>query len=760
MTDLLREFRYAVRSLSRTPGFSLAAILILALGIGANTAIFSLFERVVLAPLPYHDPDRLVVLALYNRTLKFVSYLSYPDFLDWERMSRSFEHIAVFKREGFDLTSPGEPEHVDAMEVSSGFFVTLGDHLALGRDLSPDEDRAGGPPAVIISDRLWRDRFRASPGALGKAIRLNGAGYTVIGILRPGFRFGTEPADVYAALGRDPLYSMYRNDRTVHDIGAIGRLRPGVTRDEAQAEMNAVQDNIDAANPTTEHGLGTYVAPLKEFFIGDVDRTLFLLLGAVALVLLIACANVANLLLARSAARTRDFAIRLSLGASRAQITRHLIVESMLLALTGGTLGLAFSKAGVTLALAVLPGGVPRAGNIGLNASVLLFAFGMSILVALLFSLLPAMKASNTDVYSGLKEGGRNLAGAHHRTQRVLVIVQIAIAFVLLAACSLLFRTIHNLLAVNPGFDPQHVVTFQVGLSSTADTAAKIRTGYQDLLDRVRRIPAVQSADITALVPMGQGANEGPFWTGPHQPGSMAEIPRAIYYPVGPEYFRTMRIPLVRGRLLASTDTIDSELVIVIDTVLARTYFGDRDPVGQIITVPHWGAARNVPFRIAGVVGHVKHYGLGAPVAEKPQIYYCFYQLPNDAVPFFRAEVSLAVRMAAGTAAILPAIRRASTRRAAISPFTTSTRWTNWFPGRWRGSGFPCCFWQPSRDWLWPSRPSALTASSRMERPGAYTRSVSEWRSAPNGAASREWSSGTGFAWPWPVSSSEPALSL
>jgi predicted permease len=652
-----QDVRYASRSLWKTPGFAAAAILTLALGIGANTAVFSVLEGVVLDPLPYGAPDRLTVLAVYNQKLQYATDLSYPDFLDWQRSARSFQEIAAFKPQGFDLASPGAPEHVDGEVVSSTFFSTLGVKLALGRDFSPEEDRTGGMPAVVIGNRLWQERFAGSPAALGKAMTLNGDSYTIVGVLRPGFRFGNQQADVYTLLGRgDPTYL---KDRTIHDILCIARLQPGVSVSQARAEMNVVQQHIDELNPTTERGLGGYVEPLTKLLVGDVSGTLLLLLGAAGLVLLIACANVANLVLARSAGRTREFAVRLAIGASRLQIVRQLITESLILSLLGGALALAVAKWAVQVVLKAAPGGLPRTENIALNLPVLAFAFAVSMMVGIVFGVLPAMRSSKTDVQSGLKEGGRGSTGGHQRTQSVLVTVQIALALVLLTGGSLLFRTIHNLWAVNPGFDARHVMTFQIGLSpSVTNTPSRVRAAYQQLTETVRRIPGVEMADLTALVPLGTGSNEGPFWVGSRQPASMAEIPRAIYYPCGPDYLRTMKIPLLDGRYLTPADNNTSQLVVVIDSLLARTYFPDRDAVGQNITIPHWGAARNVAARIAGVAGHVEHYGLDGSTGEKPQIYYSFYQLPDDAVPVFRGDVNFAIRTPLDAAAVIPAIRK------------------------------------------------------------------------------------------------------
>ncbi len=423
--------------------------------------------------------------------------------------------------------------------------------------------------------------------------------------------------------------------------------------------MNTVQEHIDELNPNTERGQGAYVVPLKQFLVGDIGGTFQLLLGAVGLVLLIACTNVANLLLARSTARTREFAIRMALGASRKRIVRQLVAESLTLSLSGGLLGLAVAKWGVAAVLAAAPGTVPRMENIRVNAPVLLFALGVSILVGLVFGLFPGLRSSKPDLQTALKEGGRISAGGHRRTQNLLVILQVALAVVLLAGGGVLFVTIRQLWGVNPGFDAQHVSTFQVGLSrAVVDTSPKVRTAYRELTGRIRRIPGVESADLTALVPLSRGSNEGPFWVGPHQPASMPEIPRAIYYPTGPDYVRTMGIPLLSGRLLSPADNLDSQVVLV-DSLLALRFFPGKSPVGKALTIPHWGAAHNVAARIVGVVGHVQHYGLDGSVGEKPQLYYSIYQLPDEALPVFRNQITVAVRTQRGAARLMPDLRDA-----------------------------------------------------------------------------------------------------
>jgi predicted permease len=369
---LCRDLRRVFRSLRRSPAYAAAAILTLALGIGANTAIFSALDGVVLKPLPYPKPDRLVIVAHYNPMLKYPTYLSYPDFLDWQREAGSFEQIAALTPlSGFDLTNPGTPEHVNGYEVSANFFSTLGVKLAAGRSFSPDDDRIGGAPAAVISYRLGQERFHGDPSVIGKSLTLNGSGYFITGVLGPGFQFENQVADVYTAVGRsDPLF---RQDRTVHNILCVARLKRGVTIGQAQAEMNRVQEHIDELNPATEKSLLTYVVSLKKELIGDTGGTLVLLLGPVAFVLLIACANVANLLLARSATRAREFPVRRALGASRIEIVRQLVTESVLLSLAGRTAGLLVAKFGLTAVLRTAPGSLPRVEDIGISASILLF---------------------------------------------------------------------------------------------------------------------------------------------------------------------------------------------------------------------------------------------------------------------------------------------------------------------------------------------------------------------------------------------------
>jgi len=651
---LAQDVRYAFRTLRKSPGFTIVAVLTLALGIGANAAIFSVVQGVLLAPLPYSEPESLVLVWQNNLTLKHIISDSYPDFLDWQRNARSFQQMAAFDWQERDLTSPGTPEHLNGKVISSGFFETLGVEAILGREFSPQEDKHDAAPVVMISNRLWRNRFAGSTGALGKSVTLDGIDYTIVGVLPAAFRLFGDEADVYTPLGQgDPL--IY-GDRTIHPVICIARLISGVTLAQSDAEMAAVQDHLDQLYPAADRGLGANVKPLKHEFVGDVSGTLLMLFGAVGIVLLIACANVANLLLSRSAARAREFAIRSALGANRSRIVRQLLVESVLLSLIGGGLGLVVAKCALNPVLAAVPGSLPRSENIGVNVYVLLFAFSVSIAVGILFGLAPALKSSKADLQTALKEGARGSATAHHRAQGFLVVVQMALTLVILVGAGLLFRTIRNLWDVNPGFDTQNLITFRVGLSpSAAKTSSGMRNAYQQLVERIRNIPGVNATDLTVLVPLSQGQNIGPFWVGSQAPSSSAQAPRALFYWTGPDYLRTMKIPLLRGRYFTPEDTAKSEPVVVIDSVLARTYFADRDPVGQAMTIPHWG-----PVRVIGVVDHVRHWGLGArDTYTENQIYASLYQLSDDWAPMFYRKLTVVVRTPLDSATVIPAIKNA-----------------------------------------------------------------------------------------------------
>ena len=653
--SLGQDLRYALRQLRKSPGFTSVAVVTLALGIGANTAIFSVVQGVVLAPLHYRDPDRLVIVWENNPRFPRV-WDSYPNFQDWQRSAQSFQHMAAFREQGVDITSPGAPAHVRAGQISSGFFVTLGTEVALGREFTPKEDQYGGTPAIVLSNHFWRERFGGSHEALGKNVTLDGVDYSVVGVAPPGFRLNDE-ADLYTPIGQlDPLIL---NNRSSHDgIFTLARLKTGVSLSQSQAEMSAIQNGLDRLYPNDNRDLGIYVEPLKQAIVGDAGQTLALLLGAVGLVLLIACANIANLLLARSAGRSREFAIRSALGANRVRLARQLLTESVLLSLTGAGLGTATAFLGIRSALPALPGILPRSENVGVNAPVLLYTLIVSLVVGILFGLAPALKTWAVNLHLSLKEGGRGWTIAHRRLQSSFVIVQVALTLVLLVGAGLLFRTIVELWNVNPGFDTNNIVALKVGVSrSLTKTPSDTRVAYKQLIERIHQIPGVQAADFTTAVPLGGQGGYLPFWLDSQKPESLQAAPRMGWFLTGPDYLRTMGMKLLQGRFLNEHDDTRSPCVAVVDSNFARAFFPDAKPIGHTITA---GFAAFGPCAIVGVVNHVKYSGLqDSGPANQYQAYYSLYQDPDQWVPFNYPDASIIVRTPLEAATLIPAIKAA-----------------------------------------------------------------------------------------------------
>lgn len=650
-----QDLRFGLRTLRKNPGFAAVAVLTLALGIGANTAMFSVVQGVVLAPLPYFQPERLVMVLESNQRIA-QDAISYPNFVDWQRSARSFEQMAAIRlHQGYDLSAPGSPEHLDGVELTAGFFGLLGVEPSLGREFSQQEDRRGGAPVVIISDRLRRNRFGGNQQALGKLLILDGTGYVIVGVLPAGFRFLDE-ADVYLPLGQyNPLLL---EARASHDsMVAVARLRPGVSTAEAQAEMSAIQNHLDQLYPDADRGTGADVEPLKRLIVQDVHGTLLLLLGTVGLVLLITCGNVANLCLARSAAREGELAIRAALGASRARVVGQLLTESVLLSLAGGAVGILLAFWGMRPLLAAIPENVPRSENIGVNAAVLWFTFAVSLTVGILFGLVPALKSSKADLQTALKESGRGAAGARHSVQSSLLVAQMALTLVLLVGAGLLLRTIHHLWETNPGFDTQNLITFKIGLSPSASrTGAGIRAAYLELLDRIRTIPGVQAADFTELVPLTDNDSEAPFWIDSQKPIEIQSAPRTLVFATGTDYLRAMGIPLLRGRFFTPEDTTKTPFVTVIDNVFAEQYFPGIDPIGQSITFG-WDTPVG-PCKIVGVVGHVSHWGVGETgKLTRAQSYFSLQQDPDKWVPLNYPNTKVLVRTPLDVTTMMPAIK-------------------------------------------------------------------------------------------------------
>ena len=627
----MQDIRYAIRVLRKSPGFAAIAILTLALGVGANTAIFSVVNGVLLNPLPYPNPDRLVEVA-EKGTLFSESSISYPNFLDWAQRNQSFEALAAYRQNDASLIGSGESQYVKLTQVSATFFPMLGVKPLIGRNFTAAEDKRGAAHVVMLSENLWRQKFGGARDILGEMITLDGAGYTVIGVVPANFYFCCQSTnfrfgDVYSPIGAwDNKFFYSREDRM--GTIAIGRLKPRVTLARAQADMDSVAHSLSLAYPAEDAKSGIALVPLKARWVREVKPILLLLLASVGLVLLIACVNVANLLLARSTGRAREFAIRAALGASQGRVIRQLLTESTLLSVAGGGLGLLIASWGTTAALHALPQALPRANAVGLDARVLIFTLAVCILAGVLFGLAPALRTSRPDLHETLKGGGRGASGAKYRTQGIFVAVEMALAVVLLIGAGLAMRSLVRLWNVNLGFNPHNVVDFGVALPSSLRTAApeQFRTSLIQLRDTIARVPGVEAVSSEDGAIPFNGDDEIPFWIeGRPKPAMQSEMDSTLFYLVSPDYLKVMQIPLLRGRFLAEQDSAHAPHVGVIDEDFAKKYFPNGNPIGKVVNF----AAFNDPIQIVGVVGHVMQFGLAAPGPVKIALYVPEIQLPD-----------------------------------------------------------------------------------------------------------------------------------
>ena len=574
MKTLLQDFKYGLRMLARNRGFTAVAVLTLALAISVNTAFFSVVNGVLLNPLPYPEPSRLVALHASKPNFE-QGAIPYPVFLDWQKDSHSFSAMAVYRTTGMSLSGMGEGERVSTELITSDFFPLLGVKPVIGRTLAPGEDRIGAAPVVLISERLWQRKFGSSPEILGKTLTLDGRGFTVIGVIPATFHLSISAFrdwDVYVPIGQWGHPDLLIRGAAL-GIHGIARLKPGVALEQARAEMASVTQNLTRAYPETDKGLGATLVPLKEQMVGDVRPFLLVLLGAVGFVLLIACVNVANLLLARSTSRRREFAVRAALGAGQWRVIRQLLAESTLLALAGGGLGLLLAAWGTRAALGALPSTLPRAEEISLDARVLFFTAAISLFAGILFGLAPAVKASRPDLCETLREGGRGASGTRHRAQGVFVVAEIAMALVLLIGAGLMVRTLARLWSVDPGFDPHNMLTFNFAFPSSMSTARAdvIRAGCRELDRKVASIPGVQAVSLSwGAFPISSEDDEQFWFEGQPKPQSENEMNWALSYVVEPEYLKAMGIRLERGRFFNDQDNEHSPLVVVVDDVLAR----------------------------------------------------------------------------------------------------------------------------------------------------------------------------------------------
>ena len=664
LEDLLQDFRYAIRMLRKQPGFAAVALLTLALGSGATTVMFTVVNGVLLKPLPYPEPDRLVAVHGHTDTWNAAVYgeqnLAYPDFLDCQRSSRSLE-MAGFVYSGGILGEPGVPEYVERREITPELFSVLGVPLLRGRAFLPEEDRPGGAPVAILSYSLWQRRFAGEPRTVGLSVVLDDKSYTVVGITRPGFQLDGEEGDVFTPLGQDT--AAYLRNRRVHPVGVVARLRPGAKLSQASAELELIGRQLTAQYPDSNKGRGFVPVPLRPD-VGDVRSTLWLLLGAVGLVLLIACVNVASLLLARAVSRDRELAMRVALGASRGRLVRQCLTESAVLGLSGGVLGVLVSAVGFRPFVQLWPGTLPRAEEVQLDWRVLLFALTASLVSGLLFGLAPALRAPVREVEQALRAGGRTLAGSSRRLHSGFVVSEIALAVVLLVAAGLLGRTLLRLSSLNPGVNTRNVLVTRMALSPAALAhPAGIRAAWQDVLDRARRVPGVESIAAVDTFPMRQGENQLGYWNTPAVPPENQQ-PLALATSATPDYLRVMGIPLLKGRFFDDHDRRGSDAVIVIDEVLAQQAFGTRECVGKRLWIPemsgpNWSEG-NDSLLVVGVVGHVRHWGLArddqAPV--RAQFYYPFAQVPDGALRRWSELMSIAVRTSIPPLNVVDSLRR------------------------------------------------------------------------------------------------------
>jgi putative ABC transport system permease protein len=645
-----------VRVLWKSPGFTLVTILALALGIGANSAIFSVVNGVLLRPLPYPTAERLVFLSEWSQQVPNMS-VSYPNYQDWRDQGTGFEQLAAFRSAGFTLTGAGEPEQLSAREVSWNFFPALGVAPAVGRNFTAEEDKPGAQRTVLVSYGFWQRRFGGNPAVVGQPVTLNNESYTVLGVLPQTFEWQAQ-VDVFAPLG---LHADRMQDRDSHPgIYLIGLLRPGVTVEQARAEMDTITARLAAQYPKTNEGNRYTLTTLQNRATQDIRAALLVLLGAVGFVLLIACANVANLLLARAATRSKEIAVRTALGAGRWRIIRQLLTESVLLSVAGGVLGLLFALWGVDALLAVLPEDIPRllVMNIGLDTRVLIFTLGVSILTGLLFGLAPAIQVSKANLNEALKEGGRSATGGAHRNwvRSVLVVSEVALSLLLLVSAGLLMKSFLNLQRADIGFNPDGVLTMRVPLPEARyKENGQIENFYRALLQRVEHLPGVQTAALTRGLPMNGGIESGVTVEG-QEITNLKDTVVAVNLTCSPDYFRAMEIPLVKGRYFTDQDRTDTQPVAIIDEQMAGRFFANADPLGKRIKLG--GAASPFPWmQIVGVVRHVKHYG---PDEEgRVELYRPYFQLPNVPDAQFNRSMLLVARTAGDPAALTGALRNA-----------------------------------------------------------------------------------------------------
>ncbi|HEU0175930.1 MAG TPA: ABC transporter permease [Blastocatellia bacterium] len=653
MQTLWQDLRYGARMLVKNPGFTLIAALTLSLGIGANTAIFSVVNSVLLRPLPYEEPDQLTLLTEYGAHFGEMS-ISYPNFTDWRAQNRVFEKIGVYNRENYTLTGSGEPERLRVAQMSADVFAALRVKAALGRVYTNDEDKPGASPVVVLSHGLWQRRFGADASVIGRSITLNDRGYTVIGVMPRGFLFPTR-VEMWTPVGPLSDQETWKQRGNHPGLSALARLKPGVTLEQARADMKNITAALEKEYPGSNTGASATIIPLLENYVSDIRQSLYVLFGAVGFVLLIACANVASLTLARASSRQREMAVRAALGAGRWRIVRQLLTESGLLALAGGGLGLLLAQWGVTAILAISPeGAIPRVAEIGLDRSVLLFTAAVSILTGIVFGLAPAMQSSHADVQEALKETGRGATGRRRWLRSGMVMAEIALTLVLLVGAGLMIRSFFRLQQVNPGFATENTLSFAISLPERnyPDTELDKRINFfNQVKEKIAALPGAQSVGLSSGLPLGSNGWQTSFTVAgrPDPPLSQTPSMEACVADVG--YFETMRIPLLRGRWFDDRDNrahlrpedlkgksplqqfLAGLRSIVIDEEFARRYWPNENPIGKQVRLGRSDDPLSTALTVVGVVGRVKMEGLRNN-SDRVQGYFPFRQFPFSGMIF------------------------------------------------------------------------------------------------------------------------------
>lgn len=644
---MLNDLRYALRQLIKAPSFTAVAIITLALGIGACTAIFSVVNTVLLRPLNYPQPDRIVSIRETNLPQFPVFSVSPPNYLDWEKQTKSYEYLAAYTGADLNLTGDGEPQQLSGLKATAHYFDVYGVKPILGRMWLPEEDAQGKDHVVVLSYHFWQRVFGGAADVVGRSIQLNGEPYTVVGIAQVGFGL-TSKVEAWTPLAFKPEETA-NNARGDHYINVVGRLRPGVTVAQARAELELLATQLAKQYPDSNKGWGIFLMLSQDYIVRDVKPVLYTLLGAVGCVLLIACANLANLLLARASARSREISIRAALGAGRGRLIRQLLTESVVLAVGGGVAGVILARWGLDALLALAPSSLPRISEIHLDSGVLIFSLALSIITGLVFGIAPAWLAARADVNEALKQGtrGSTEGGARGRLRSALVVLEVTFALMLLGGAGLLARSFMQLAHVDPGFTPENATLLQLSLPQKKYAMPEQQTAFADaLLERVKVLPGVQWAGITHSMPL-LGGYVLTFSIEGRPPIAPSDQPSASYYAVTPDYFRAMGIRLIRGRTFTPRDDAKAPRVAIINEAFARQFFPNEDPIGKRIDIDLGPDAWR---EIVGIVGDIKQNG--PDQATSAQSYEPFAQKPFS-------SIDLVIRTKGAPTALLGALRPA-----------------------------------------------------------------------------------------------------